>query len=92
MIKTEKEKVHIHAVGTFRTLISEGSASLVPAVMYWDGALAPEDRRAPAYLQGETGSQQETHRQQPGIAQIQRGDGEMCILKYVDHTISAATS
>lgn len=27
---------------------------LTPAVMYCDGAFAPEDRRAPEYLQGET--------------------------------------
>lgn len=33
---------------------SQHTESLLPAVMYWEGALAPEDRKAPEYLQMET--------------------------------------
>lgn len=35
---------------TSKLIYSESSS---PAVMYWEGALAPEDRKAPEYLQME---------------------------------------
>lgn len=42
------------------------SLCLIPAVIYWDGAFAPEDRRAPEYLEGDERFQQEQSHKNKG--------------------------